>query len=73
MKTQRTLIATCIAALFVSSGVMAKDKWEYHEAAWDNTKSYGNVSIGRDSVQQWGPWEDFVQPAAGGPSIGFLV
>jgi hypothetical protein len=51
---------------------MAKDKWEYHEAAWDNTKSYGNVSIGRDSVQQWGPWEDFVQPAAGGPSIGFL-
>lgn len=72
MKTQRTLIATCIAALFASSAVMAKDKWEYNEDKWDDTRSYGSVNIDKDSVQQWGPWEQFVEPAAGAPSIAFL-
>ncbi len=69
MKTQRTLIATCIAALFASSAVMAKDKWEYNEDKWDDTRSYGSVNIDKDSVQQWGPWEQFVEPAAGAPNI----
>lgn len=72
MKTQRTLIATCIAALFASSAVMAKDKWEYNEDKWDDTRSYGSVSLDKDSVQQWGPWEQFVEPAAGAPSIALL-
>jgi len=72
MKTRKTLIATCIAVLFTSTAAIAKDKWDYHEGAWDNTRSYGKVVISQDSVQQWGPWEDFVEPAAGGPSIGLL-
>lgn len=72
MKTQRTLIAMCVAALFTSTAAIAKDKWEYHESAWDSAKSYGNVTIGSDSVSQWGPWEDFVEPAAGGPTIAFI-
>lgn len=72
MKAKRTLIAACIAALFASGAVLAKDKWEYHEDGWNKTRSYGSVMIGEDSVDRWGPWEEFVEPAAGAPSIGFL-
>lgn len=72
MKTRRTLIAMCIAALFANGAAMAKEKWEYNEDKWDDTRSYGRVTIDKDSVSAWGPWEDFVEPAAGAPSIGFL-
>jgi hypothetical protein len=48
--------------------VFAKDSWEYHESGWNNVKSYGKVVIAQDSVGQWGPWEDFVEPAAGAPA-----
>ncbi|WP_310494434.1 hypothetical protein [Dechloromonas sp.] len=68
MKTKRTVIAACIATLFISGTVFAKDNWEYHESGWNNVNSYGKVAIAQDSVSQWGPWEDFVEPAAGAPS-----
>ncbi|MBS1130860.1 MAG: hypothetical protein H6R16_1862, partial [Proteobacteria bacterium] len=68
MKTKRTIIAACIATLFLSGTVFAKDTWEYHESGWNNVKSYGKVVIAQDSVGQWGPWEDFVEPAAGAPA-----
>lgn len=68
MKTKRTIIAACIATLFISGTVFAKDSWEYHESGWNNVKSYGKVVIAQDSVGQWGPWEDFVEPAAGAPA-----
>ncbi|UCV27145.1 HupA family protein [Ferribacterium limneticum] len=68
MKTKRTVIAACIATLFISGTVFAKDSWEYHESGWNNVKSYGKVTIAQDSVGQWGPWEDFVEPAAGAPA-----
>lgn len=68
MKTKRTVIAACIATLFISGTVFAKDKWEYHESGWSNVHSYGKVVVAQDSVNQWGPWEDFVEPAAGVPS-----
>jgi len=68
MKTKRTIIAACIATLFISGTVFAKDTWEYHESGWNNVKSYGKVVIAQDSVGQWGPWEDFVEPAAGAPA-----
>lgn len=68
MKTKRTIIAACIATLFISGTVFAKDTWEYHESGWNNVKSYGKVVIAQDSVSQWGPWEDFVEPAAGAPA-----
>ncbi|MBU3908132.1 MAG: hypothetical protein KJ719_13865 [Gammaproteobacteria bacterium] len=72
MKTKRTLIAVCIATLFASGAVMAKEKWEYNEDKWDDTRSYGGVNIDQDSVEKWGPWEEFIQPAAGAPSIAFM-
>ena len=68
MKTKRTVLAACIATLFISGTVFAKDTWEYHESGWNNVNSYGKVAIAQDSVSQWGPWEDFVEPAAGAPS-----
>ncbi|MBS1139048.1 MAG: hypothetical protein H6R13_501 [Proteobacteria bacterium] len=68
MKTKRTIIAACIATLFISGTVFAKDSWEYHESGWNNVKSYGKVVIAQDSVGHWGPWEDFVEPAAGAPA-----
>lgn len=73
MKTRKTIIAASIAALFlVPLTVSAKAKWEYHENQWNEVVSYGNVSLAEDSAQQWGPWSEFVQPAAGGPSVVFL-
>ena len=72
MKTNRTLIAMCIATLFASTSLQAKDKWEYHTDGWEKTKSYANVMVSNDTVQKWGPWEEFVEPAAGAPSIAFL-
>lgn len=72
MKTNRTLIAMCIATIFASGSLCAKDKWEYHTDGWEKTKSYGNVMVANDTAKQWGPWEDFVEPAAGAPSIAFI-
>ncbi len=65
MKTKHTVIAACIATLFLGGTVFAKDSWNYHEDQWNNVKSYGKVAIAQDSVEQWGPWEDFAEPAAG--------
>lgn len=72
MKTNRTLIAMCIATMFASGSLCAKDKWEYHTDGWEKMKSYANVVIANDSVQKWGPWDEFVEPAAGAPSIAFI-
>ncbi len=73
MKTRKTIIAASIAALLVvPMTVSAKSKWEYHESQWNEVMSYGSVSLAEDSAQQWGPWSEFVQPAAGGPSVVFL-
>lgn len=73
MKTRKTIIAASIAALLVVPlSVSAKSKWEYHESQWNQVMSYGSVSLAEDSAQQWGPWSEFVQPAAGGPSVVFL-
>lgn len=72
-KIQKTIIATSIAALFIAPvAAFAKDKWEYHEDQWGQVKSYGNVPLSQDSAGEWGPWSEFVQPAAGGPVVGFL-
>lgn len=65
MKTRQTIIAAAVAALLVSSSAFAK---ELHEDKWNHVKSYGNVLLTDDSVDNWGPWSDFVEPAAGAPS-----
>ncbi|MBS1139047.1 MAG: hypothetical protein H6R13_500 [Proteobacteria bacterium] len=68
MKYSRTLIATCIVALFASNQVLAKDSRQFHEEDWSKTRSYAKVLISQDSVENWGAWTDFVEPAAGAPS-----
>lgn len=68
MKTKRMVVAACVASLFASSAAVAREKWDFNEAAWENIQSYGHVSVAQDSVGQWGSWEQFVEPAAGGPA-----
>lgn len=68
MKTKRMVVAVCVASLFASSAAIAREKWDFNEAAWEKSQSYGQVSVAQDSVGQWGPWEQFVEPAAGGPA-----
>lgn len=65
MKAKQVLIGACVASLFSVGSAIARDKWEYNESAWDKAQSYGAVTVAQDSVQQWGPWEQFVEPAAG--------
>ena len=74
MKTQNTLIAASVAFAFAAShGAWAKDKnWEFHEEKWGQVISYGKVPIADDSASQWGPWSEFVEPAAG-PAVPFLA
>ncbi|MGB4062268.1 MAG: hypothetical protein WBK19_00400 [Azonexus sp.] len=69
MKNNRTIIATCIVALFASSPVFAKESQQFHEDDWSTVRSYGKVLISQDSVDSWGAWTDFVEPAAGGPNV----
>lgn len=67
MKTRHTIIATLVGGLLVSGVAFAKDKWQFHEADWSGTRSYGNVALSDDSVGNWGPWAIFEEPAAGAP------
>lgn len=74
MKTKQTIIATSVALMLCASyGAYAAQKpFEYHESQWEKVLAYGSVPIARDSAAEWGPWADFVQPAAGAPSVAFL-
>lgn len=75
MKTKQTIIASSIALMMCASyGASAAQKQiEYHEDQWGNVMAYGSTPIASDSVAAWGPWADFVQPAAGAPAVGFLA
>ena len=70
MNTTKTLIAACVATLLGSSLAQAAG---FNEEDWKKTRSYGNVTVAEDSVDQWGPWSAFVEPAAGGPTINPLA
>lgn len=74
MKTKQTIIAASVALMLSASyGASAAQKpVEYHEGQWDSVMSYSKTSIAKDSSAEWGPWADFVQPAAGAPSVAFL-
>jgi len=72
MKTRKTIIAASIAALLLSGNAFATENREFHEQLWDQIKSYGDVLLAEDSVGNWGPWADFVEPAAGAPSPALL-
>lgn len=66
---QPAVRATSLAAglVFSLSGLAAHAATTAEMA---KIKLYGNVTIAQDSVQSWGPWEQFEAPAAGNqPSV----
>lgn len=67
MKFQKTLIAASLLGLCASGNALARGTNDLHENQWHQTTSYDQVSVNDDSVQNWGPWGNFVEPAAGGP------
>ncbi len=52
-------------ALLSQPALAAQKSKQYHEEEWKKTKTYGNTIIAEDSMTEWGPWNQFVQPAAG--------
>lgn len=71
MKTRMTVIAASVALMFASAQ-LAHAVQKMHEEEWGKTPLYGDVTIAGDKVDDWGPWKEFVQPAAGAPGVGFL-
>jgi len=74
MKTYyKTTIALGIALAFsASNAALAMEKdWKFHEDKWQEVISYGAVPIANESSGEWGPWSEFIQPAAG-PAVPFL-
>ncbi|MBB1077226.1 transferrin-binding protein-like solute binding protein [Rhodoferax sp. 4810] len=71
MKTRKTLIAAAVT-MMLACGQMALAAQQMHEDQWDKIKLYGNTTIASDSPDDWGPWKEFVQPAAGAPSVALL-
>jgi len=67
MKFQKTLITASILGLCASGSALARGTNDLHENQWHQITSYDQVSVNDDSVQNWGPWGNFVEPAAGGP------
>lgn len=69
MKKNCSIVATSIVALFATSPVFAIDSWQFHENDWSKVRSYATVPISQDSLDSWGAWGGFVEPAAGAPSV----
>lgn len=61
MKYALKTLSLSVAALFAQGHAAAAPSPE--ELA--SVKLYGNVTIAQDSVNNWGPWEQFEAPAAG--------
>ncbi len=58
-------LAGASIALLSQPAIAAKVGKQYHEEEWKKTKTYGNTIIAEDSTTEWGPWKQFIQPAAG--------
>lgn len=65
MNRHPRLALLAAAAALIASGAHAATQQQL-----DGTPLYGNVSIGQDSVDKWGPWEQFEPPQAGRPNAG---
>lgn len=62
--TQSAVRATSLAAALVAC-LTSVSAHAASTAQMQNIKLYGEVTIAQDSVQSWGPWEQFEAPAAG--------
>lgn len=71
VKLKRKLLLAGLALALLSQPAMAA-KMKFHEEEWKETKAYGKILISEDSHKQWGPWTEFVQPAAGPIPIAAL-
>lgn len=63
------LLIAGLSFVLASQTVAADKKWTFHEDKWNDVMAYGTISIPEDSATQWGPWTQFVQPAAGPPAV----
>lgn len=59
------VLISASVALLSQPAMAAKGAKKFHEEEWKKTKTYGNTIIAEDSTSRWGPWEKFIQPAAG--------
>jgi hypothetical protein len=63
---RKNLMLAGLSVALLSQPVMAETKkWTFHEGKWKDVKAYGKTTISEDSAREWGPWTEFVQPAAG--------
>lgn len=72
-KLRKNLMLAGLSVALLSQPVMAEaKKWTFHEGKWKETKAYGRTIISEDSAREWGPWTEFVQPAAGPTPVAAL-
>src|SRR4030067_1224599 len=65
-KLKRGLLMAGLSLALLSQPLMAEaKKWTFNEEKWKDVKAYGKVIISEDSAREWGPWVEFIQPAAG--------
>ena len=65
-KLERGLLMAGLSLALLSQPVMAEaKKWTFNEEKWKDVKAYGRTIISEDSAREWGPWTEFIQPAAG--------
>lgn len=70
---RKNLMLAGLSVALLSQPIMAEaKKWTFHEGKWKETKAYGRIPISEDSAREWGPWTEFVQPAAGPTPVAAL-
>jgi len=59
------LVAGLAISLAGQTAMASEKKWIIHKDKWKDFMAYGTIPIQEDSPTEWGPWTQFVQPAAG--------
>lgn len=66
LKPNKAVIALGIALAFSAGRATAgQNNLELHADKWHSVIAYAQVPVSQDSAAEWGPWSQFVQPAAG--------
>ncbi|MCK5092391.1 MAG: hypothetical protein KAR30_07655, partial [Gammaproteobacteria bacterium] len=63
MKKRMIVVAITLAL----TGIQAEAAKTNNKDKYKDVMVYGNVTLEQDSMKEWGPWEQFIQPAAGAP------